>query len=271
MPGNNAGGNLNLFLFEVGMITRDPSGILPDLVQTVSIQPMVVVPTSIAYTDESRSTITETHQDSIITKAGRKPRRVQMAGNFGVESRGLGLFIGTGQLRFEKFWHEVVRLPDATNQHQVDDAKNVFRSPFLNLSLKPYNPERTSFYINFFDFWNDVQFEAQIPSFNFRREHRNGGASGLVPYNLNLTEAGPIVTGSLASTIINGLFQALTAWDDINELLKSYTGHYRRKPWSCRRHFRRSVQRHPRRHQRPGGRRYRTPERVSRAWCPDDS
>jgi hypothetical protein len=222
-PGNNAGGNLNLFLFEVGMITRDPLGLLPDIVRTVAIHPLVVVPTSIAYTDESRGSVTETHQDTLLTRAGRKVRRVQMVGNFGVETRGLALFVGTGQLRFEKFWHEVVRLADATNQEQVDASKNLLRSPFLNLALGPYDPDRTTFYVNFFDFWNDVEFEVQIPSFSFRREHRGGGASGLVPYTLNMVEAGPIVTGSLINTLINGLFDALTAWDDANELLKSFT------------------------------------------------
>jgi hypothetical protein len=222
-PGDNAGGNLNIFLFEVGMITKDPNGVVPDIVRTVALHPLVVVPSSILYTDEGRGGVAETHQDSVLHKAGRKLRTVQMTGNFGVENRGLALYIGTGALRFEKFWQEVVRLADATNQEQVDSSKNILRSPFLNLALKPYDPERTSFYVNFFDFWHDVEFEVYIPQFTFRKEHRNGGATGLTHYTLNIQEAGPLVTGSLANTLIKALFDGLTAWDDVNELLKSFT------------------------------------------------
>lgn len=74
MPGNNKGGQLNLFLFELGMVTRDPLGIVPDIVTTIGVHPLVVVPTTIRYSDRSRTTIAATHDGSVVTKAGRNLR-----------------------------------------------------------------------------------------------------------------------------------------------------------------------------------------------------
>lgn len=224
MPaGNNLGGQLNVILFELGMITRDPLGFLPDIVTTIAVHPLVVVPTSIRYQDSSRSQVNETHNGAIVTKAGRAARMLSLSGTFGVASRGLGLVIGTGDLRFKRFYHEIVRLSDAISKDQVDAEKDLFRSPFLNLALLPYDPERSTFFINYYDFWHDVQFEALITSFDFEKRARGGSATGLTWYNLSAKECGPIVTGGIGTTLINALFQALTAWDSINEIIKSYT------------------------------------------------
>lgn len=224
MPaGNNLGGQLNVILFELGMITRDPLGFLPDIVTTIAVHPLVVVPTSIRYQDDSRSTVNETFNGSIVTKAGRGSRSLSLQGTFGVASRGLGLVIGTGDLRFKRFYHEIVRLSDAISKEQVDAEKDLFRSPFLNLALLPYDPERSTFFINYYDFWHDVQFEALVTSFSFEKRARGGSATGLTWYQLAAKECGPIVTGGIGTTLINALFQALTAWDSINEIIKSYT------------------------------------------------
>lgn len=223
MPGNNKGGQLNLFLFELGMVTRDPLGIVPDIVTTIGVHPLVVVPTTIRYSDRSRTTIAATHDGSVVTKAGRDLRTCSFQGSFGVQSRGLLLYIGTGQLRFDRFYHEVVRLNDAVSKGQVDAEKDPFRSPLLSLWLKLYNPDRTTFFCNYYDFWHNIQFECDVTSFSWTKSHRGGGATGLTPYQCEVAECGPIVTGSLGTTLINGLFQALTTWDSINELIKSYT------------------------------------------------
>lgn len=224
MPiGDNGGGNLNLIMFELGMLTRDPFGLFPDLVRTIAIHPMVVVPTQIRYQDTSRGSVQETHDAAVLTVAGRAGREVTLTGTFGVESRGLALYIGTGELRFQRFYHEVVRLADAVSKAQVDAEKNPFRSPLLSLMLIPYNPETSSFFLNYYDLWHDISFSIQIPSFSWTRSHTAGGAQALTHYQLTGKEAGPLVTGGLGTTLLKGLFDVLTTWDQINELIKSYT------------------------------------------------
>lgn len=221
-PGNNLGGQPNLLLFEVGMIQRDPFGHLPDIVKTVAIHPFVVGPSQWAYQDTARGGVQQTHGGSIGTRAGRALRQLTLQGSFGVESRGLGLYIGTGDLRFQRFYHEVVRLPSAVNKAQVDAEKDLFRSPFLSLALKPYNEENTTFYLNVFDLWHGVTFNGEVKSFRFTKGGK-GSATGLTGYVLTIDEHGPIVTGALGTAIINALFQALRVWNSINEIIKSYT------------------------------------------------
>lgn len=224
MPiGNNGGGQLNLIMFELGMLTRDPFGFLPDLTRTVAVHPLVVVPSQIRYRDTSRGGVSETHDAAVLTVAGRAARELDLTGTFGVESRGLGPYIGTGELRFQRFYHEVVRLADAVSKAQVDAEKDVFRSPLLSLQLKTYNPETSSFYLNFYDLWHNIQFSVHVPSFTWTRGHTQGGAQGMTHYQMSLKEAGPIVTGGIGTTLLNGLFNVLTTWDQINELVKSYT------------------------------------------------
>jgi hypothetical protein len=222
MPvGANAGGNLNLFMFEVGMITRQDNG--TEKVQFVSLHPMVVAPTSIQYDDNSRSPIVQTVGGSVKTVSGRAHRRVAMRGTFGQESRGLALYIGTGETRFQRFYKEVVRMPEALSKGDVDEAVDYLRgTPFIKLLLLPYDPERTIFYINFWDFWNEIEFACTIRSWQHTRSFNNGGASGLVHYNMVVEEEGPIVTGSLVTTIIKALFDALTFWSAITVSLKKF-------------------------------------------------
>lgn len=218
---DNQGGNLNLLVFEVGMIRRIAPGV--EIIKTVAIHPLLVAPASIRYSDTSRSNVTDNHAGTIITKAGRRPRTFQYQGTFGVETRGLLLYIGTGDLRFRKFYHEVVRLGEAVTKDHVDDAKDPFRSPLLALGLLGYNEQDTTFYVNYWDFWHQLSFEATIGEFSWSKAARGGGASGLTQYNLTGREVGPLVVGGLGTALIDRLFQALTAWDSINELIKSYT------------------------------------------------
>ena len=223
--GANGGHQLNIFVFEVGTISRlpMPDGSYMEIPATVGIHPLVVAPTSIRYTDTSRSSVESTQDGYVVNVAGRAPRRVSFQGSFGVESRGIALYIGTGELRFQKFLHEVVRLPDAINQLQVDAEKDPLRSPLLNLALAGYVEEFAAFYINFYDFWNDQKFQVRIPSFSWTRSARQGGAVGLVNYNMEVEECGEIVTGTIGGALINGAFEALTTWTKINTLISSYT------------------------------------------------
>lgn len=223
MPGTNPGNQLNLFLFELLMITRDPNGLLPDIVQTICVHPMVVVAESIEYSDNALSTVTPTHDGVILTKAGRAPRRVSFQGTFGVETRGLGIYIGTGELRLQRFYHEIVRLSDAITAAQVAAEDDPFRSPIVSLLLRTFDPERSSFAVNFYDLWHDIKFECSISSFQFGKKVRRSAAVGLTDYTMAIQEAGPIVVGGVANALIGGLFEALTTWNKINALIESYT------------------------------------------------
>lgn len=224
MPiGVNAGGNLNIFMFEVGFLdVNDDTGNGQPF--TVGIHPLVVAPQSIQYTDMSRSPIVQTAGGAIKTTSGRALRTVDMQGTFGVESRGLALYIGNGETRFQRFYNEVVRMGEALNNDQVQESVDILRgTPFLPLLLLPYNPEKHVPYINFYDFWNERQFAVTIKSWRDSRHHARGGASGLVHYQMQIMEEGPIVTGSFGSALIGALFNGLTTWAALNDLLKSYT------------------------------------------------
>jgi hypothetical protein len=223
--GANGGHQLNIFVMEVGTLSRlpMPDGSYMEIPATIGIHPLVVAPTSIRYTDTSRSSVESTQDGFVVNVAGRAGRRVSFQGTFGVESRGIALYIGTGELRFQKFMHEVVRLPDAISQTQVDAEKDLLRSPLLNLALNGYVEEFATFYINFYDFWNDVKFQVRIPNFSWTRSARQGGAVGLVSYTMEVEECGEIVTGTIGGALINGIFEALTTWTKINTLIASYT------------------------------------------------
>lgn len=97
-PGNNKGNQLNIFMFEVGILRRDPLGIVPDITFPLVIQPILTLPTRISYTDMARGGVQETTGGAIRNIAGRANQTVQMSGNWGVQVRGLGPFLGTGEL-----------------------------------------------------------------------------------------------------------------------------------------------------------------------------
>jgi len=223
MPaGSNANNNNNLFLFEVVMITTDPdSG--SQTVQTVGIHPLVIVPEMIRYTDTGRSTTTQT-LGTLQTKAPRALRRCSMQGSWGVDSAGLLFYVGTGEVRHERFYNEVVRLPDAMSKADVKAATNILTgTPLLPLILAPYDELNSVFAVNFYDFWHGFEFGAQIDSYSWERGHRRGGASGLIHYTLQFTEAGPIIDGSPLTSVLKGVLKAASVWDDANEVIKSYT------------------------------------------------
>jgi len=57
--GANTGGNLNIFMFEVGILLRDPvTG--SQVPKTMGIHPLVKGPSQIAYAGGSMSTVTRT-------------------------------------------------------------------------------------------------------------------------------------------------------------------------------------------------------------------
>lgn len=229
MPiGQNTGGQLNVYLFEVGMRTLlpalEPGGEPHALHTTVGIHPLLVAPTSVSYSDTSASPITQTVGGTINTRSGRALRRVSLQGTHGVATRGLGPYIGTGPVRAKRFHDEVVRLGEALGAEDVDAAINdLTGTPFIRQLLRGYDPERCTFYVNFYDFHADQHFSVVVRSYNPGIAFGRGAATGLISYSMTLDEAGPIVAGSLATGAVEILFDALGAWQDANGALASYT------------------------------------------------
>lgn len=224
MPaGSNLGGNLSVFLFEVGFIdAKDEVGEGSPF--TVGLHPLVIVPSEITYTDTSRSPTLQTAGGAIKTSSGRALRRVNFRGSFGVESAGLGIYVGTGETRFQRFYKEVVRMGEARDTKDTKAAVDILRgTPGLPLLLSRYDPDRHVPYINFYDFWNEREFSCTIRSWTDSRHHQKGGATGLVHYQMAIEEDGPIVVAGLGSKLIQGLFAGLTTWSAINDALESYT------------------------------------------------
>lgn len=223
MPiGENAGGNMNVLVFEVVMVTRDARG-GPRSVRTVGIHPLLVAPSEYQIIDTGRSSTTQTDA-WLLTKARRGPLRFQMSGSFGVEQRGLAGYLGTGEQRYQRFRREVVRLPDATKRSEVDDAIELISgTPGLRRMLEEYDEQRSLFVVNYYDFWHGIACAVTVDSFNPRRMYRNGGASGLVHYALSLTEAGPLIEGTPSTALITGAMQGGATWASVNEALASYT------------------------------------------------
>ncbi len=223
--GANSGGNLNILVFEVGLVaTVEAFGVQAELVSTVSIHPMVVSPSSWGWNDTSRSAVVQTAGGSALTVAGRALRSGNFEGTFGVESRGIAFYIGNGDMRLQRFYKEVVRMGEAMDAEQVDAAVDWLNgTPGIALLVAPYDEDTCTFFVNVYDFWNDLSFQCRIGAFQWRRTHNQGGASGLVHYSMRVDEVGPLVEGGLGSTVLSALMAVLTTWDDINDVIGSYT------------------------------------------------
>lgn len=223
MPiGANAGGNLNAYLFEVGMLITDPVTGREQAI-TIAMHPLLTVPSSITYRSASRSPVARTSGGALKTNSGRDLMQVTMAGTFGVESRGIGPVIGSGEVRGARFRREVVELGEALFRRDVDAAlRAITTSPGARAAASLFNESTCSFFVNFYDFWESMFFQVHVPTYQWVRKYGEGGASGLYQYQLNLVEVGPLVTGGLGSAIMQPLFRGLQLWDDINDVIESY-------------------------------------------------
>lgn len=222
--GINANNNLNLLLFEVVGITRNPdTG--TDSVFSVAVHPLVRVPAMIAYTSSSRTAVAQTLGGSQVNRAPRGFDKLRLGGTWGVESAGIFPYLGTGEVRAARFRREVVDMSDAIERHDVDDAIDILTgTPFLKLLLARYyaDPDNTSFAINFYDLWDQRRFQAVIRSYQSTRQHRNGGASGLIAYQMEIEEVGPTVVGAPGTALIMALFDGLTTWANLNQAIETY-------------------------------------------------
>jgi len=219
VPGDNGGHQLNILLFEVGYLIDDENlRALGRDARTVCVHCMEVVPETISVQHRSRSTVSQNMGGATLSKGGVGLRVTNMQGHFGVEARGLG---GTGPARYERFVREVVRLSEAIDQEDVDEAKNVLlQTPGLGLALADFDPERCVFFVNFYNLWDSTAYHAYIPSFQPARGYRNAGATGNVTYSMTVQEVGPLIKGGIGSDLITPLFNVLTTWNSANEVLK---------------------------------------------------
>ena len=221
--GIQTGGVLNVCALEVGYITENPDLDTTTIVP-VGLHPLLVAPTAVRYQDATRSPVQEATAGALKTAAGRALRPVQINGSFGIAARGIGPYLGTGEVRFQRFYAEVVRMSEARTRAEVDALINGLTGSLgLRTRLAGWNPQRSSWYVNWYDLINGLSFEVQIGSFNWSREHRNGGAQGLVTYQLGLKEVGPTVVALGSALRIDRLFAGLRVWGELNETIKSYS------------------------------------------------
>lgn len=223
-PLQNTGNQRNLILFEVGYIERVRVGqTLTERITTIGLYPMYVTPTSIVYADTSRTPVTITLGALEPTRSGRNPYSVSLQGTFGVEARGVAPTGGTGEQRYMRFWSDVVRFGDAATRAQASVIGSaLLATPAARAIALSFDPTRHTPYVNFFDLYNDRQFECVIRSFSPRRSYRNGGATGLVAYDLRIDEAGPIVASRLSDSVISRLLDGMSTWDEANQTLQSF-------------------------------------------------
>jgi len=214
---------LNWIVFQVGIVTTDPQTKL-EVVTTAGIHPLVVKPRSIKYSDSSRTSVVQTMGGTAITKGGRALRSITMDGTFGVETRGLVGYVGTGDVRFRRFYNEVVRLSDALSSDDVQSCIDLLSgTPAIQALVSPFQADRSVFFINFFDFWHGISCRIEAVSFDWEIGHQRGGASGLRHYNLRMQEAGPIREGGTGTEILAALMTILGTWDALNQAIASYT------------------------------------------------
>ena len=68
---------MNLYLFELGMLTRVPE-VEAEVAVTLALHPLLTAPNSIRYTDPTRSTVTQTVGGAIDTRGGRGLQTISM-------------------------------------------------------------------------------------------------------------------------------------------------------------------------------------------------
>lgn len=220
--GSNPGGQDNILLFESGFIRRDRVS-REETVRTVAIHPLVVAPRQISYTDPSRSTVTQTLGGVSRLVGDRGLRTVQLDGMFGVESRGFGAYLGTGPVRHQRFYNEVVRFSDARSAEDIAALINdLTGSIAIRARLASFDPATCTPFINFYDLWSQRQFAVNIDAWSDNIGARNGGATGNRMYSMRLTEAGPIVSSKLNDEVLRPLFSGLTLWQNAIDFLNSY-------------------------------------------------
>ena len=222
MIGANGGGQNNILLFEAGYVFRTSD---PDVerIVTLAVHPLVVAPQQIAYADNSRSSVTQTLDRSSRLVSSRANRVVQINGMFGVENRGFGAYTGTGYVRWQRFYNEIVRWSDCRNQASLDELINdLTGSVAIRERLRDFDSARCTPFVNFYDLFNVRQFTINADSWTDSIQARMGGATGNRLYTFRFSEAGPIVASRFADKALEGLFSGQQIFRDAIGVLQSY-------------------------------------------------
>ncbi|MGB0972612.1 MAG: hypothetical protein ACPGVG_16890, partial [Mycobacterium sp.] len=217
----NQGSQLNLYVFELGYRTTDPETGLT-VTTTAAVHPLVTAPTHVSGADQSRAMVQEVADDSHVIHGGRANRMITLAGTFGVENRGMGVYVGTGPVRAKRFYNEIVRLGEALSKDQVSRAVDILTgSPGISQTMAGFDPDRSVPFINYYDFWDGQYFECVIR--NYKWDRNRASATGRSDYTLLVHEVGPIAQTGINQTLIQPLLNGLTLWQSINGVLESYT------------------------------------------------
>jgi len=222
MIGANGGGQNNVLLFEMGYVRRTSD---PDVEQviTLAVHPLVVAPQQITYADNSRSNVTQSLDRTTRLVTNRANRVVQLAGVFGVENRGYGAYTGTGYVRWQRFYNEIVRWSDCRSQASLGELINdLTGSVAIRERLRDFDPARCTPFVNFYDLLNVRQFTINADSWTDAIQARNGGATGNRSYTFRFSEAGPIVASRFADTVLETLFSGQQIFRDAIGVLQSY-------------------------------------------------
>ena len=222
MIGANGGGQNNVLLFEMGYVRRTSD---PDVEQviTLAVHPLVVAPQQITYADNSRSNVTQSLDRTTRLVTNRANRVVQIAGVFGVENRGYGAYTGTGYVRWQRFYNEIVRWSDCRSQVSLGELINdLTGSVAIRERLRDFDPARCTPFVNFYDLLNVRQFTINADSWTDSIQARGGGATGNRSYTFRFMEAGPIVASRFADKVLESLFSGQKIFRDAIGVLQSY-------------------------------------------------
>ena len=227
--GVNAGKQLNVFLFETLLIVPGIGGAGGGArAISLALHPMFVVPSSITRTLASRGVVQRNMSGSLRILGGLDLERYSFSGTFGAQARGIGTVGGDGERRRRRFENEVVRLSNAVTNQDVEDAIAFFGTDFEATSglneavplvnkLAGFDISQGHFAVNLYDFWNRRHRQVHLARFQQTRAAAAGAAGGLVQYQLEVVEVGPLVSAAGSPTqLINLLEVTATA----NELLR---------------------------------------------------
>lgn len=209
----------NRIVFELGVRRERLDGSFVS--KTLAVHPMVVPPATRNSSDVSRSHRQQTTGASLVTRGGRGLREFKFSGTFGVEVRGVGPFIGTGEQRRAMFEREIVRLPDATVRSDLDEVMQAtVVSPQLKFHLRALDLLVDVLFLNVYDFWRGISYEGLVRSFDQTKDRRS--ATGATWYNLTVEEVGPIVHEGATSEALGGLLQGLSALDEVVAVISAF-------------------------------------------------
>lgn len=220
---NNAGGNLNLFVFEVGILTRDPiTG--ATISQTLALHPLLVAPSQYSCNVTSRSVVEKTATAFWAMRGGLGPLLWNFSGTWGKVSRGLGIYVGDGETRHTRFLNEVVRLPEAVSKEDAAACYDLLTgTPSVGIAVAAFNPDVQVFYVNMYDLWDGWAGSVKIDSYHFERAQSRGAAAGLRWYNLQVSEAGPLIAGNPVNAVVQAVFKTAVLLDGFADVIDSYT------------------------------------------------